>query len=295
MSSIPTRRNILKCGIAAAVVLPTLADSLTSPWAWAQSPPGLKIIPATDSQFPTLLDQNYTGLFGDPEANALQPLMLMIRNATDQNVSAFTMTWRFHSSSGNSEYHDYYVVSAAQNRLVTGAVPVIAKGGLRLISPFFSWSPKGYASQPKPLDWSKILSHNTLTGYRSHEMINATVIGYRLDAVIYNNASIEGPDRGKLARLYTATRNGEHDEAVSVHHLILKNQPPPSIDQLLTKSITTAPSSPDSRVMNRYTDARRRQAAYLLYALRTQDTSEFNTLISRLVKLPRTVIKPLAT
>lgn len=284
-----SRRAAIQGGLGVALI-PLLSGGEVHAGRSSNSLAELEVISSSDETFSQLITQNYPGLL-DSAAASLAPLFHVITNSGSSNVSAIAARWTFITATGKSEAFDVHVLPSVLGHWYTGNAALIPSQGLRLFSPFFSWSPGQYELLPRPLDWAKLLSSTEVTRFRSNSLMKSVQSGrMAIDAVIWDRRHIAGTDSSKLGHDFILTRNGEHDAAYAVHQLLLHGKTQAQIDQFLGSEFVGVTSEPRNRIYRRYRAARRRESGFLLSALRSQSAAEFQKTIAFIVRQPRTVL-----
>ena len=166
---------------------------------------GLTLVSPADPDFTNLLDNNFNGISSLPDYQALRPFLAIVRNESPQVFKAYSVAWNIQGESGVShlvsvQYVFRHLAPANQNK-------VLRPGSLRLLSPLFNLSPQEYRENH---DFIHRYPASTLPPFRSVR-IDASV-----DGEIDSDGTADGPNLTHLHELYKATRNAEHDEAVSL-------------------------------------------------------------------------------
>ena len=285
-----SRRAALQTGFGAAL-LPLVASSAAHAEEKTDLLLNLQMLSSSDPAFRGKIDQNYPGLLEDKSGGVLAPCFHIIANNGTHSVSAVTLRWTFLTSTEESEAFDRHVMPSVMGHWYTGVTPLIPKGLVRVFSPFFSWSPQQYSSLVKPLEWTKLLSHSEVTRFRSTSLLrNVQATQMTIDAVIWGNGVVSGPDHSSLAKEFVVTRNGEHDAAYDVQTQLRQGKSQSQLDQFLSSQFAGIAPEPRNRIHRRYDTARRRESGFLLNALRTQSPAEFRLTIQSIVSRPRTVL-----
>jgi hypothetical protein len=263
----------------------------------------LTVMAPTDPNFGFKLDQLFPGLSSDPIFQKIQTHAVLVTNVSKKKIRAYSTYWTVTTPTGAYETPLRHFFHPSSNRKrsahfgkkgnktrFTGKVAAIKPGATRLVTPYFNWGPFKYKNHPKP-KWEKIITEKTSRQFFLYELSKATSVEVTIDAVVLNRHKIIGPDRASLGKRYGLIRNAEHDEALSVHQLLVKGA---SLDEVATHlkkqlSVPLPPRSHQFRYL--YRAVRRRQAHLLLRRLYLGGPEKFVKTVDYLRKKHRTVFK----
>jgi hypothetical protein len=229
----------------------------------AQTPSSqqLTLIKPGDGDFEPTLTANFPGIEDLNGYSAIQPFLALLRNDTLHFASAYLVEWDTSFSDGQLRKLG---ISFIQKDSKASDNIAFAPGKLRLVSPAFNVSPEEYMGMKQFLG-SLISTMGSRAPFSSANVvsINATV-----DATIYENGTLIGPDRNHLLIKFQAIEKAEHDEAASVMTLLSSNAENAAIVAELTTDVQAGHVSTargDSSSLYAFYRGREAQALLNLY------------------------------
>jgi hypothetical protein len=161
--------------------------------------PGVSIVGPTDPSF----EGEVRKLFGERAsiAEKLAPFLLILKNESPRTIVAYTATWRIKSADGNEMplAARYMYPMAISGPVVKGDLPrdrEVRMGEERLVSAQFEVGLHINAS-----DAEKAFS--TISENQSEQFRNLIDVRVSLDAIVFDDGEIVGPDRSQLGDDFT--------------------------------------------------------------------------------------------
>jgi hypothetical protein len=299
MSVQMSRRKMIMAGgavLAAPMVLAGdgRADAQVS--RLSASDRAVSAIAGSDPGFDDAAEALYPGLRKDPTFRQIAPLSLLVTHQQGPSVRAFSVSWAVTTPSGSYETPLYYYVSLGPpatghtlSALGSARRNIVPAGQSRLVTPFFHWTPADYQSK-KAVDWKTAIEPTDPGEFLVSELPKATQMKPSLDAVIFTDWKMIGPNKHKLGTKIRARRNAEHDEGVAVLRLMKKGASDSEIVQTLREHGAAPRSNNTSLNARWYEQSRRLHAQILLRAFQDSDRSNFKNALVRLKTQRKTVI-----
>jgi hypothetical protein len=269
----------------------------------------INITVPSDPGFTSLIETHFPNLLQDANFQKIKSYSVLITNVSGKDINAFSTFWDVQSPTGGYElalrhfFHPsekrlrtvHFGVQGNQTRF-TGQIPAIKAGATRLLTPYFNWSSNYYQRNPK-LDWSRVLASGAHASFTLHELPSATAVRVSLDAVIFNQSQVVGPDRANLAKSYAVMRNAEHDTAAAVINVSPCSEGAHlNLDQVrdyLTNVGAKYPTTKQDAYKDRlYRKVRQRQATILARRLAHATPEQFMRTLTYIASQPKTTIKP---
>lgn len=255
----------------------------------------------------------YPALVGDKTFGLLSPASLLIENQSSRSIRALSITWVIETKTGQHQVTNSYAftpkfgksgspksaVTGDRTRF-TGSVKLLKRNGVRLFSPFFSWSP-GYVTAEKPANWSKVLSRKSAYSFLQAELTNATKVTATLEAVIFADHTIVGQDTHRLAAQFAIRRNAQSDAGKYVQSLLSSGLSTSRIAAELVKQANGIAQDEKGNAIDRsnpdqfdYYRERSRHAKVLLLRLMSDGPDKLAETAAFLSRQKKTVIVPAA-
>lgn len=311
-----SRRNLLSVGAAAgaAALLPRrlLAFSGT-PRSSAPRPATLSaggllaVTPVSDPSSVTVVDRLFPGLLADDGFQQLRSMSFLVTNLTNHAIRAFSSRWILTAPGGSREMTIMHYFHPRAGRLgrkrmhwgmkgdrtrLTGKVPIIKRGATRLVTPFFNWSPKFYKVHGTP-DWAELFRDRARPEVRLSSLTSpGTGVTMTIVAAITHDYAAVGPQSEDLARVFSVTRNAEHDEAVSVLRQVSAGASPAEVRNHLRRDASGLAFDIQA-TSDLYYRVRQRQAKVLLRRLEKARWDRFQRTLQYLANQPETQIRKL--
>jgi len=306
-----SRRQLITAGATAgavAVLLPalqkaTLAAQVTGATT-ANVADFVTVMAPSDTSFASRIDNLFPGLSNDPIFQKIQAHTVLITNVSGRPISAFSTCWNISTPTGGYSgtlihgFHPtdmrprlkHFGLTGNKTRF-TGKIPALKADTTRLVSPYFSWSPNYYRSNPQP-QWKKILLAKEARKFFFYELAKATSVTVTVDSLIAAETKLIGSDQAHLARVFRISRNAEHDAAVAVLRLIEQGASRDKVESFLVKQGNQYPTSKADVFTNPiYCRVRQRQATVLLRRFRHGTPNQFARTLAYLKSQPKTTIR----
>jgi hypothetical protein len=266
----------------------------------------LAVVPVSDPSSEAAINRLFPGLLHDGGFQQLRPLAFFVTNVSRKSVRAFSSHWTVTTASGEYEttimhyFHRrtgrkmmHWGIKGNRTRF-TGRVPIIKAGATRLLTPYFNWSATYYKDHGLP-DWASLLRRRARPEINLSELkkpdsrVTMTVVA----AITHDHIAV-GPESQALARVFSVTRNAEHDEALSILQRFQSGDTAEQIAGLLRKhsSGLAFDIRPESDL---YYRVRQRQAKVLLRRLHKARWDQFVRTLQRLSDQRRTVLRTVST
>jgi len=285
--------------LSSAVLVPALltrAGQAGTDISLSTSDREVSAVSSSDNGFGVALDSLYPGLSADPIFQKIAPLSILITHKRGPAVRAFTISWKVTSANGTFETKLFSYVSPGSalkgqstNTLRSARRPVLKLGQSRLITPFFSWTPTYYKSNPEPA-WGKLLQQAEPGSFLVSELSNASAVEIEIDGLVFSDWKIVGPDKHDLTRRLRSRRNAEHDEGLVVFRLMKLGASDSEIKRVLLAHGAAQRSTKKTSPGRWYEQSRRFQAQFLLRAFVDADRASFSKALNRLVSQKSTSI-----
>jgi hypothetical protein len=214
-----SRREVI-LGAGMVILGQSLASALPKAPFWNASASGsahsVSLLPASSPAFGPTVERLFPGLASQSGFQAIRSMTFLLQHKSGPGVRAFSVTLAITNPSGVQETSLFFYSQTTVNSLMSGKRHLLRKGRSRLVSPFFNWQPDEYTRVSTTLDWDAMLNQNKLRKLVLQQAKTATEIHVQLDAVVFADWTVAGPDKTNLARHLMIRRNADHDEAVSL-------------------------------------------------------------------------------
>jgi hypothetical protein len=254
---------------------------------------------ATDPSFGASLDSLFPGLRVDPNFEIIEPLTVLVTNQSSVGIRAFTVTWTLSTASDKVQRSEFYYYASGMKRIISAQAEYLQGGQTRLVSPFFSLRPQDFKATPK-ISWGSVLSRGEFQKFVESILPDLVTVDICLDAAVFQDWQLVGPDTANLAKNLRVRRNGEHDEAVSLHKFLKTNPDVTAVESKLMVD-QTVDGAAGHTVLNMnifsqlYWQARTRMAAVLLKRMSGNITAQFLSDLAKLRNCRRTIIQKMAS
>ena len=255
----------------------------------------VSIMSKSDDDFNQAVEESFPGLQNDPVFKMIAPLAALVIHHRGPAIKAYTISYAITTQTGTYEDALFHyslaggkIISQNKMAIISGVRDIIKPAGIRLVTPYFSWTPEYFMENPQP-NWEKFIKPVEPGAFLTHELQNATQVKIGLNGVIFSDHKIVGPDNHMLARRFYVQRNAEHDEGLSIWKMLRSNASDSEIADTLL-SHYRSPRSNTTKNKYWYTLARRRQAGVLYEYLYAAGREKFSNAIELLVSQPKTKI-----
>ncbi len=293
----PLSRRQLLSGVA---TLPLLVHPVTAlamqPASQATANPGLTAITAGQDGFDEQVNASFPGLLQDVRFQAVKATAILIQNPTKARVKAFTVTWAFTTATGSHEttliHHTKpgsYVKERHRHAVQSAEKAVLAPGAVRLITPFFSWTPAHYAKHQATV-WTRSLPKDTLRVFLANEMARCSAVTVRLGNVAYRSKKLTSQKDLVFFRHLDIKRNAQHDEAVSVQRKMAAGGSHAEVHALLREHQQGSKLTDRTNKRRYFYYVQRKKAAIRLLHKLTKSPAKFEKHVSRLLTSKKSFI-----
>lgn len=292
-NKVVSRRKMLASGAmigAAAIVTPAIMKSAAS-----GADHDLKLIPGSQPDFSAALTSLYHGLHDDAVFQKISPLAAIITHPGGTSVRAFTVCWAL--STANESYQtSLFCHSGPLSRrrgrkgrtVATAQREILRPGESLLVTPFFAWSPQYYQKNSNP-DWKQLLNEGGAGTFLLSQLQNSADVKIWLDATIFSDRTVLGPDAEQSAERLRVRRHAEHDEAVSLLRKLHAGASTNDLENILVAHGTTLRAG-GSGPKAWYWQARRHHAQVLLKLLNQRGPKALLKALAALKAMHRTKI-----
>ena len=308
-------RGSAAVGIVAALelsgrgALPEITTSVAHPADLASLPAGdphLEITLSSDPGFEAKLKTLFPTLVGNTSFAAFQPLAYIVTNVAKSPVYAYSADWTIITSQGA---HKTTLGTFFRPRLaarqpgtaspktkhgrVSGGTPLLRAGASRLVTPFFSWTPK-FVARSKSVDWDKLASRTARTGFYAYLAQDVQSITVLVHSSVRSLRSAAADTPYSTNNRLRAQRNAQHDAAISVSLLIKGGASESDLLSKLVKQAQGFTADKNGKPIDRsepakylYYEARSRQAAVLALYLSRHKQAKLEKLVKYLIRRPK--------
>lgn len=239
----------------------------------------LTLIKPTDADFESTLDTYFPGVSQEPGyQRKIRPFLVIVRNDTSTPAVAYAIQWEEHYSDGSSHFLRASFVNVPLMQSV--ATTYIPSEVIRLISPLFNVTPKGYQwyhSFGRMFPASHFPASN-----------GASSMDVDVDGVVYRGGAFIGPDKTHILQRYVAAHFAARDEALAALKFIQSSTEPqflvaPKLGQMLDQQIQWKNRAYQFTLLARYVRARGRSAQDLKRILQYRGLRGLETLLQNYI------------
>lgn len=286
----PLSRRQLLSGVA---TLPLLVHPVAAlamqPLSEANANHTLTAIAAGQEEFDEQVNASFPGLLQDVRFQAVKATAILIHNPTKAKVKAFTVTWAFSTSTGNHEttliHHTKpgsYLKERHRHAVRSAEKAVLAPGAVRLITPFFSWTPAHYAKHQSTV-WARSVPKDTLRVFLANELARSSAVTARLGNVAYRSKKLMSQKDLVFFRHLDIKRNAQHDEAVSVQRRMAAGGSHAEVAALLREHQQGSKLTDRTNKRRYFYYVQRKKAAIRLHRKLTNSPAKFDKHVARLL------------
>jgi hypothetical protein len=252
---------------------------------------GVRLLTPSDPQFAQLCVAMFPDVARSPQFANIQSLAVIVTNTGNRPIHAYAVRWGIVSEAGRVIFKGNLVYKGRPDGfLFSGAVKALIPSESQLVTPFAYWTSlrraRHSASTGVPANLTDIVNA-PLTKLAT----NAKEVVPTLDAVMAYDHVDFGPDALSLGMRFGAERNAQHDEGLSVMHLLNANV---SEADLLSKlqfhiQMASFPAGNNIR-LGVYRRARSEEAHNLLSIYQGSGREALQTAVTRLMRIRPTLI-----
>jgi hypothetical protein len=194
---------------------------------------GLFLVKADDADLSPVLDAEYPGIRTDATLQPFLPLMAYLRNEGSRNILAFTLAFTVVPLHGQPEtLHITFEHKADLPGRISDVAPILERHESRVIGPWFNWDTLKWKEHPNTAKFAGLARFRMVT-----EIPSAKRVDIALDAVVFDDNSIAGPDTYDLRDRFECQRNGERAEGIAISQMFAENLPAARISDQLQADI----------------------------------------------------------
>jgi len=254
------------------------------------SPLNELFLPQVDSHFP--------GLRKDPLFQSILPASLLVTNTSGPPIKALSVTWSLPAPSGIDRKNFFFYVRPGRKHLLSGARNLLGAGQTRLVTPFLTLNSKRFRKGHGKVNWERKITKGQARKHFMEMLGNLASAQAEVDAVLYSDWILTGPDPSDLGSHIAVRRNAEHDEALAVLRSmksaseITKHQAAQGLlrGHRTIEGITSTPVLLSENRKYWYYRSRTVQAKALLHHLKHKPTAKFIADLKLLRDHPRTKV-----
>lgn len=265
------------------------ASSASQPAYDAGDPPhqmagGLRLIASDEPEFYDHVSSTYPQIANHEHFPKARKFMAVLSHEGSRQAKAYRVLWTIQQSPNRQR--TMQAVYIQKHCMLRSGVLNVRPEKKRLVSMFFNYSTSDYNFRPE---------NATLRVPPNFPFLDAELISVSIDAVIYTDRTIAGPDKYDLRTRYLATRAAEHNEGYSLSWKLEKMKaalgPNESIDpgkiaSILDYDIPYGASRPGTDGAAILRLARSQEAAIMKGLLTSRGLDALVKNVARRVKFP---------
>ena len=304
-----SRRKMLAMG-ASLAAMPALGAAAVSGKLAAGTNSKVRLIEPGSPEFLSKIELHYPGLLSDAHFKQIQPLAVLLSHDEGPKVHAYSLVYSLTTSGGEyktalfsyahagSRMHRSKAVNAAGKKLRTRTVfsaqtHILKAGDLVLATPFVTMSPKQYTQLRE--SWFLRINTSQPGVFLFADLPQATSTKVSLDAVVFRNRVVTGPDTYHLRRRLAIRRNAEHDVALKHKKMLKSGLDIAAVQSSIESEATSLRTAPSGSAQDLYLQARKRHAQFLLSLQNAVPHARFQKALHRMTKLHKTKLKAVAS
>lgn len=175
---------------------------------------GLRLIAHNEPGFEDHVSSTYPQIANHELYPKARKFMAVLSHEGSRQAKAYHVLWTIQQSPNRQR--TMQAVYIQKHCMLRSAVLNVRPGKKRLVSMFFNYSTSDYNFRPDSA---------TLRIPLNFPFLDAEVISVSVNAVIYSDRTIAGPDKYDLRTRYQAVRAAEHNEGYSLSWKLDKNAP----------------------------------------------------------------------
>lgn len=172
---------------------------------------GLRLITSDEPEFDYHVSSTYPQVADHRLYPRARNFMAVLSHEGSRQVKAYRVLWTIQQSPNRQRIMQSVFIR--KHCMLREAVKVVKPGKKRLMSPFFNYSTSDYNFDPHRVFKPDGPEERILSRF---PFLDAQVVSVSIDAVIYSDHTIAGPDKYDLRIRYLATRAAEHNEGSSL-------------------------------------------------------------------------------
>ncbi len=245
---------------------------------------GLRLITSDESEFDDHVSSTYPLIANHELYPKAKKFMAVLSHEGSKPAKAYRMLWTIQQSP--TRQRTIQAVYVRKHCMLRTAVLNVNPGTKRLVSMFFNYSTSDYNFRPE---------NATLRIPPKFPFLDAQVISASVDAVIYSDRTIAGPDKYDLRTCYLDIRAAEHNAGYRISWKMDKMKaglgPGESLDPSQVASVLDADikyglayyGTPNQMMYRR---ARSQEAAIMKQLLTSGGLSRLEANVARRLKFP---------
>lgn len=225
----PSRRKMLFTGMALLACDTYFTFGQSTPVAISQgkglAAAGrlLSVASVLDPEFGAHADSLFPGLRQNLNFQLIAPSSIIATNTSGPAIKAVSVRWAIVNRAAGYNTSSFHYVQSGAGTLVSGNKSILSPGETRLITPFFTLSTQEGVSGFE-FKWNRLDAKECeYFKFIVRETQGSTRVNSEIDAVVYGDWTLAGPDSSSLGDHLRIRRNAEHDEAVSILKAIAKD------------------------------------------------------------------------
>lgn len=165
----------------------------------------LRLVSHDDPEFENHVSSAYPKIANHELYPKVKKFMAVLSHEGTRQAKAYRVLWTIQQSANRQRTMQSVFIK--KHCMLRNAVKVVGPGKKRLVSMFFNYS---------TADYNFDAGNATLRIPPNFPFLDSEVVSVSIDAVIYSDHTIAGPDKYDLRSHYLLTRDAEHDEGYSL-------------------------------------------------------------------------------
>jgi len=166
---------------------------------------GLRLTAHDEPGFEDHVSSRYPQIANHVHYPKARKFMAVLSHEGSRQAKAYRILWTIQQSPNRQR--TMQAVYIRKHCMLRSAVLNVKPGSKRLVSMFFNYSTSDYNFRPE---------NATLRVPPNFPFLDSELISVSIDAVVYSDRTIAGPDKYDLRTRYFATRAAEHNEGYSL-------------------------------------------------------------------------------
>jgi hypothetical protein len=285
-------------GVMGVLVMLTVGGRTQSDPTPSQAPHHVSFIGSNDPRFDDILAHQFPGVGQVPGFQNIRPLLAIVDNDCSIAVNAYVIKWAVIGPDQTESDADLSVVREASPSLaLSGEYPVLNSGGIMLVSPFFSFSPRQIEG---PLQAGAKALEITFGALAFKPLVSkaqsASSVKASLDGIVFVDGLFSGPDASNLYERFENEQQGQVDEATAILNLFTTSVKvtDDQIRDQLNQQIYESASSSGTDSASLHTAAAGRQASRFLEILESRGQVGLKKMATRVAQARRMTLQRVA-